>query len=703
VTPPRHPPEQTDEAPERGSRAALFALGFVTLFLELVLIRYLAGSIWNLGYFPNLVLLAVFLGMGLGFLLHDGIPARRSPALLLAAMPALAGLVALVALARPVVPGFSKWMGSIGGEIFFTAAPTAATESSTWLFALWFGAVVGLFLLIAQRAAKLFRQHAPLTAYTLDIAGSCAGILAFMGVSFARLPAWSWFPLLVPAVVVAAGPRRWRASATVAGLCLAAAAFLARSQDVTLMSDPAIRPQSVAWSPYQKVEYADAPGLGQRIFVNGVSHQVISGSAALADSFYAVPHLRRSAAGAPPYGRVLVIGAGAGNDVAAALAHGAREVDAVEIDPVIAGLGRAFHPAKPYSDPRVRLIVDDARAFMTRARPGYDLIVFALTDSLVKVSAQSQLRLENFLFTRESVARAWSLLAPDGDLLFYNFYRAPWLIGKLTATLREATGRVPLEIYARRDFHMLRVGRSEPPATEELPALARASVPTDDWPFPYLRSRRVPRLYVHAALALAGLLVLLALLTWGRTRRRARRSGDLAVSLAFLAMGLAFLLLESKSVVQFSLLFGTTWLNSSLVFLGVLVSVLAANWTATLWRGRRALAWIFPFLIGSCLVPLAFPLSRLLAVESPELRFAAAVILTFSPIFLANLTFSVAFREQAAPEHVFGWNLLGATLGGVSEYASLAVGYNALALVVAAAYVCAFACLWLSRRQAAAA
>lgn len=35
----------------------LFFMGYLTLFVELALIRYLAGNVWNMGYFPNLVLL----------------------------------------------------------------------------------------------------------------------------------------------------------------------------------------------------------------------------------------------------------------------------------------------------------------------------------------------------------------------------------------------------------------------------------------------------------------------------------------------------------------------------------------------------------------------------------------------------------------------------------------------------------------------
>ena len=41
---------------------------------------------------------------------------------------------------------------------------------------------------------------------------------------------------------------------------------------------------------------------------------------------------------------VLILGAGSGTDVAAALRHGAKHVDAVEIDPAIMRLGRERHP-----------------------------------------------------------------------------------------------------------------------------------------------------------------------------------------------------------------------------------------------------------------------------------------------------------------------------------------------------------------------
>jgi hypothetical protein len=81
-----------------------------------------------------------------------------------------------------------------------------------------------------------------------------------------------------------------------------------------------------------------------------------------------------------------------GNDVAAARRHGASQVDAVEIDPEVIGLGRALHPEHPYSSPRVRVINDDARSFFAPADGQYDMIVFglgALAGGLLKYASMA--------------------------------------------------------------------------------------------------------------------------------------------------------------------------------------------------------------------------------------------------------------------------------------------------------------------------
>jgi hypothetical protein len=177
------------------------------------------------------------------------------------------------------------------------------------------------------------------------------------------------------------------------------------------------------------------------------------------------------------------------------------------------------------------------------------------------------------------------------------------------------------------------------------------------------------------------------------------RSSPVAPKLAFAFMGTAFMLLESKTVIQFSLLFGTTWLNNSLVFLAILMMVLAANWMAMALNlsTRKGMLVVFCFLLVACLIPLSYPMAGLLQVENPVVRFILASLLAFSPIFFGNLLFSAAFRNQPHAEQMFGWNLIGASLGGILEYSSLALGYNALSWLVAACYVAAFVALRKTR------
>ena len=144
------------------------------------------------------------------------------------------------------------------------------------------------------------------------------------------------------------------------------------------------------------------------------------------------------------FDNVLIVGAGSGTDVAVALAHGAGHVDAVEIDPKIQEIGVRDHPNRPYDDPRVTRINDDGRAFIRRSTDQYDLVVFALPDSLTLVSTSANLRLESFLFTSEAFDEVRDRLTPDGIFVLYNFYREDWLPQKIAAMLDGSFGSPPI-------------------------------------------------------------------------------------------------------------------------------------------------------------------------------------------------------------------------------------------------------------------
>src|SRR5581483_4832661 len=105
-------------------------------------------------------------------------------------------------------------------------------------------------------------------------------------------------------------------------------------------------------------------------------------------------------------GRVVVVGAGTGNDVAAGLRNGAQAIDAVEIDPAILMEGRAGHPEHPYSDTRVHAVVNDARSFLRNTNQHYDMVVYGLLDSHTLLSHASSVRLDSFVYTVEGLREA---------------------------------------------------------------------------------------------------------------------------------------------------------------------------------------------------------------------------------------------------------------------------------------------------------
>ena len=153
-----------------------------------------------------------------------------------------------------------------------------------------------------------------------------------------------------------------------------------------------------------------------------------------------MPHLLNRDSGQPPFGQVLVIGAGSGNDVSRALEWGAARVDAVEIDPVIIVSGCETSPINPYADRRVFVHLDDGRNYLHSTNKQYDLIVYALVDSLVLHSGHSNIRLESYLFTAEAFADIRNRLKPGGLFVMYNYFRQGWIVSRLDSMLQATFG-----------------------------------------------------------------------------------------------------------------------------------------------------------------------------------------------------------------------------------------------------------------------
>jgi len=686
------------------SAMPLFVSSFLVLFLETALIRWMPAYVRLLAYFSNFILLASFLGIGVGCLAAG----RRRNLFVWFPLVQLAVILAVDRLRLEVaLPSTSTIYFSSG-----TAEAVVPVES-TLLLPLLFTSVAALFVTVADRMGRELSGMPPLRAYVINLLGSLTGVAAFALVSWLQLPPVVWFGVAAAAALpFLVQGRRLVAAANIV-LLASAMAIVHRMEAGSL------------WSPYYRITiFQDRSDTV--VEVNHIFHQSMA-PVAQKEYFYQWPYTVFG----DSFDEVLILGAGTGTDVAAALGHGAKHVTAVDIDPVILRLGAERHPDRPYRDPRVTVICDDARHFLRTSTSKYDLVVFALIDSLTVQSSFSGVRLESYMFTKESFQAVRDHLSPRGAMVLYNYFREKWLVDRLANTAADAFGQEPIG-HVHQDRAYLAVMLAGPrlaelPAAPPLPAdvlaygqshapspahrLSRdpSVVPaTDDWPFLYMRSRQLPRHYVAAlalVLTVSALTVSLAL----RDSRRASLSGSPAVgdpkrvvrwSWHFFFLGAGFMLLETKSIVQFALLWGSTWSSAALAIASVLVMALASALVARSVSeksehapGRAAIRGRVP--IAAALLALValnylIPVGRV-TFESRAAESLFYGLLVFSPVFCAGLLFSNSFKRSSSTAADFGANLLGAMVGGVGEYLSLLAGYRSLLFLVAACYVLAIA------------
>jgi len=652
------------------TRLRLFLASFLMLFLELSLIRWLGSQVVHLSYFSNFVLLGSFLGIGLGFL-RAGRPDRSPPFYSPVAFLALIGFVS----AYPVTVNREDT-----SVIFFTSLSTSGPP--IWVtLPLVFLTVAAIMAGPGELVADCFHDLPRLTAYRYDLIGSLAGIVAFTICSFAGAPPLVWFVASAGLFVVLLGAT---------GRSVSVALLVAT---VAMFAYPQLTEDDGFWSPYYQVTTFESPdglnGTQWWLYVNGIPHQrLTTAETRLAqEPYYDEPYRRIPS---PPE-NMLIVGAGTGTDVSIALSHGVGHVDAVEIDPSLLEFGTQTNPDAAYQDPRVTTYTNDGRAFLERTDTEYDLILFALPDSLTLVAGASALRLESYLFTEQAMESARDHLAPGGAFSMYNFYREPWLVDRLAGTLDRAFGHPPCLLSEPQvnSLAVMVVGLTPDDQVCEQTWSPSAAVPTpssDDHPFLYVDDDAglfgIPTVYVVAI----GLIILASILAIGLVGGT-QVAGMWRYRDLFL-LGVAFLLLETKNVTGFALYFGTTWLVNALVFGGVLVAVLAAVEVTRRFR-TPPLRSMYVGLFGGLLLAWLVPTSWILSLPF-VLRLVVAVTLAFIPIMAANVIFAKRFESTTEPTLAFGTNLLGAMFGGCLEYLALATGYRSLLVVCTALYLGAY-------------
>jgi SAM-dependent methyltransferase len=660
-----------------GNRTRLVLTSGTLLFVELLLIRWIPSEVRYIGFFSNFLLMASFLGIGIGLLLG-----RRRALDTIAIFPVL--LVVVVALITSLELNVQVRSTD---ELFFGLAESRSADVNFLVLPIVFALVTALMASLAIPLGPLLRSMPPLQAYGWDIVGSMLGIAAFTALSAGGTPPVVWFA--VASILVA---------------------LLIAGTDIGLLRIPAVAALAVVlwftwsestpdeiWSPYYRINTYIAGNGELYVNVNGIPHQALHPVDAPKEQFY--DQLYRWFPDRT-YDDVLIVGAGSGTDAAIALAKGAGHVDAVEIDRAIQKLGIDRHPDHPYQDPRVTRVENDGRAYLRGTDKRYDLVIFALPDSLTLVSTTANIRLESFLFTEQAFASVRDHLKPGGVFVLYNYYREEWLIAKLASMLDETFDHPPiLRMYDARKAILAAgpmidvLGTSVPPGepVDAVPAVGEP-VPkpaSDDWPFLYLRTPFIAPHY------LAGLAFALAIAVFGVFG--AAKAGGTTIrrfSPHFFVLGVAFLLLETRSLVSFSLLFGSTWLVNALAFFAILASVLLAILVNARLHIQRPGA-LYVLLFAALAVAFALPPESLL-IDPPWLRYLLAGVVAFAPVFLANLVFTYSFRDTRTADMAFASNLLGAMLGGAMEYVALLTGYRALLLVVAVLYGLAwlFATRW---------
>lgn len=670
----------------------LFLISFTILFLEMACIRWLNSSVTVLAYFNNLILISCFFGLGLGCLV-----AGRKISLISGYGLALVGLVvSVIFLQRHNIA-----ISYTEDVIFARDVGYYETGILQISFSALFGFFInfGFFVVLGQELGRQLRAAAePLRAYGYDIAGSLLGVLAYVVLARLETPPHIWFALGGICLLLFVQHRRgWLVINALA--LLVAAALMAATYP------------AASWSPYYKVEispYQD-PGnedLGFKIIVDNLRIQdALSLTPALLESPLApwVPYYRLPYQITRPE-KVLILGAGAGNEAVMAAMSGAQEIHAVEIDPIIAGFGSDLHPHQPYQQPNIKIFVDDARSYISNTEEKYDLIVMSALDSHRQIQGMSSLRLESFVYTVEAYRKIKELLRPDGVFCLNLSSTRPWMGERTYWSLTEAFGAEPriLKSAASPSDSVAYIQGSsldlDPEALQEryristLPAPERTAglrLSTDNWPYLYLEHNRVPTLCL---VVLAIMMVASLAIVWAIEPAVRRPNAH------FFFLGAGFMLLETRSITQMALLFGSTWIVNAIVFGAILLTIFLTNWMvmANKAPGRR-ISYLCLFVM--LILGYFFPFTRLLELAFLP-RLAAAALVIGLPIAWASFIFSRSFRDAQQINVVFGSNLLGVVFGGCLEYTSNIFGLNALYPIALLLYA---ASLLLLRRPARAA
>ena len=414
---------------------AVGALGVSCVMTQLALMRELLGA-----FSGNEMVLGVVLGlwlllMGIGARLGSTAGKLRSP------LAALAVIQVLVAVLPPLQVFLLRVLRNV---VFIRGAAVGVTETvgASFVLLLPYCLVAGYALTLA--CSILVREGDPSgigRAYVTDSIGSIIGgiLFSFVLVQFLDHIAILLIPALLNLTLAALlGFRvqgsRFEVQGSKFSLLWFPALALALSLGliaVTLLADPdglSTRLQyprqhivARANSPYGKLIVTESDG--QFDFIeNGIP------ITSTRDDQHVEETVHYAMAQRPEARRVLLVSGGISGTAREILKYGVRQVDYVELDPLILEFGKRYLPEN-LADPRIRVINTDGRLFVKQTSAQYDVVII---DILAPATAQL-----NRFYTTEFLAGVKRALVRDGVVCFalgqYENYVSPELARMLSS------------------------------------------------------------------------------------------------------------------------------------------------------------------------------------------------------------------------------------------------------------------------------
>ncbi|MFH1772489.1 MAG: hypothetical protein ABH872_06700 [Candidatus Omnitrophota bacterium] len=661
----------------------------LSLFIELMIIRIHASCFQLFAYFKNVSLLSCFLGLGIGFA-----QGKRKTLLIPVALPFLAAQIIYMFLLRYAdITVYRLIRNPVVEQVTFGLPPIATISHCIFVYGFTimiftFNAIC--FIPLGQLNSRLMMRKEKLRAYSWNLIGSVGGIILFMLLSFLGSPPLVWVVVATAGIIVFYYKDLSGVLVSFASLILVVV-VLSLSFSINRFD---------FYSPYQILTF----GINREktlsietsnTFYQGIfdlRKESIEGNEekeALA-AFYNAPYFVKKS---PK--DVLILGSGTGNDVAAGLRNNSGQIDAVDIDPVIVRFGKEFHPEKPYQAPNVDTHINDARSFINHTDKNYDLIVFGLVDSHTLLSSSSGgIRLDSYVYTIESFRQARKHLKEGGVICLSFALKGPHLAVKIFHMLKETfDGQEPIVARVSRETGIIfligdRINRQtytvESPLVDNTNHLLsrdlEVDVSTDNWPFLYMPKKLYPRSYVV-------MIVLLLLVSLGLIKKAIPEMTK-GFSGACFFLGAGFMLIETKAITELALVYGSTWVVTSIVIAAILVMAFLAN--ALMIRVKN-IKRSFVYILLGCALLMGYLFSFVDFSHTGVWleRVMKTAILTV-PIFFSGFAFSSELRRSSSVAVALSSNLLGAMVGGFVEYNSMYFGFRALYVIALAMYVLAF-------------